>query len=162
MRNLKTFESFNRKDYGLYDNPKFIELLEDEFEKDGSSFICTYVASMVKMLEGDHIKIYGFSQAHNPDAIYFNDPDEDENEGHHFAVADDRYIIDPWIYNNYNEYPDTFGRSVFDLNNPVDKDMIQYIYGDRSRWIDITNENIPFEQMFPEIARTLNDYKNKL
>lgn len=161
MRNLKTFESFNKKDYSLYDDPAFIDQLENEFDKNGSSFICTYVASMVKMLEGDHIKIYGFSQSQNPNAVYFNDQD-DENEGHHFAVADDRYIIDPWIFNNYKDYPNTFNRSVFDLNNPNDQDEIQYLYGDQSKWVNITSQNIPFEEMFPDIALSLKDFKKNL
>ncbi len=159
MKYVKTFESYVNGDYSLYDNTDFIKLLEGEFEKEGSSFVCTYIASAVKMLEGDKVKIYGFNQIQNPGAKYFQDPDVDEEEGHHFAVAEDRYIIDPWIYNNYKEYPETFGKSVFDINNPSDEDEISYIYGDKSCWVDISSEVKPFEILFPSIAVKLKEFR---
>jgi len=116
VKNFKQFnESVGVNPY-IYDSPKIIGVLEKAIEP--SSFICTYVASAIKMLEGDKIKIYGFSTSENPEAKHFveeNGGDSDEDEGHHFAVLDDKYIIDPWIYDNYIKYPKTFGRSVFDL-----------------------------------------------
>ena len=131
----------------IYDNPKFVELLEKTIEP--SSFICTFVASAIKMLEGDKIKIYGFSTSENPDAEYFVEENgEDSDEGHHFAVMNNRYIIDPWIFDNFN-------RSVFDLQNKNDKEIIRYLYGDRKNWTDITDAVEPFEQMFPKTYKYL-------
>lgn len=131
----------------IYNNSKFIELLEKTIEP--SSFICTYVASAIKMLEGDKIKIYGFSTSENPDATFFVEENgEDSDEGHHFAVMNNRYIIDPWVFDNFN-------RSVFDLQNKNDEEIIRYLYGDRNKWTDITNRVEPFEQLFPRTYKDL-------
>jgi len=42
------------------------------------------------------------------------------------------------MYNNFDEYPKTFERSVFDLNNKKDEKIIKYLYGNRDNWTDIT------------------------
>ena len=145
--------------YAIYDDKKFVKKIEESIEKDGSSFICSYVASAIRMLEGKKVKIYGFSQKENPQALYFKDLDEDEEEGHHFAVADDRYIIDAWIFNNFHG-KSIFGRSVFDLKNPNDKKIIEYIYGKKSNWTDITNRADDFEKLFSKTSDKLKqDYK---
>jgi hypothetical protein len=136
-------------------------MIEDSIEKDGSSFICTYVASAVKMLEGSNVKIYGFSIYNNPDAEYFSD--EEGDEGHHFAVLDGRYILDAWIYNNYQDYQANikFNRSVFDLENKEDKKIIKYLYGNRNKWVDITKNVEDFKDLFPLTYKDLiNGYKN--
>lgn len=148
LKNYKQFVSeSNVSNPYVYDSLKFIELLEKTIEP--SSFICTYVASAIKMLEGDNIKIYGFSTSENTDAKYFVEENgEDSDDGHHFAVMNNRYIIDPWVYDN-------FGRSVFDLQNTNDDNVIKYLYGDKSKWTDITSRVEPFEQMFPKTYENL-------
>jgi ribosomal protein S18 acetylase RimI-like enzyme len=151
----------NKTNPYIYDNPKLVKMIEDSIEKDGSSFICTYVASAVKMLEGSNVKIYGFSIYNNPDAEYFSD--EEGDEGHHFAVLDDRYILDAWIYNNYQDYQANikFNRSVFDLQNKEDKKIIKYLYGNRNKWVDITKNVEDFKDLFPLTYKDLiNGYKN--
>jgi len=78
---------------------------------------------------------------------------------------DDRYIIDPWIYNNYNNYPNKFNRSVFDLQNKNDEEIIKYIYGDKNNWTDLTNyfeKEEKFENMFPKTYKDLVDFYEKL
>ena len=141
MKHIKLFENFSKRNPYIYDDPKIIKDIEERITKDGSSFICTYVASLVKKLEGDNVKIYGFSTYKNPEADYFVELEgEDSDDGHHFAVLDDRYIIDPWIYNNYKNYPQTFNRSVFDLQSKDDEEIIKYVYGDKNNWVDITKE----------------------
>lgn len=155
VKNWKQFlcESYDTNPY-TYDNPKFIELLNKVIEP--SSFICTFVASAIKMLEVEKIKIYGFSTSENPESKYFvEENDEDSDEGHHFAVMNNRYIIDPWIFDNYNDYPNTFNRCVFDLQNKEDERIIRYLYGDRNKWTDITNNVKPFEQLFPKTYKDL-------
>jgi len=147
----------------VYNIPTFVKILEDIIQEDGSSYICSYVASAIKMLEGDNIKIYGFSQKENPESKYFYDINEDPDEGHHFAVYNNRYIIDPWIYNNYKDYKTKkiFGRSVFDIKNPKDLPLIKYIYGNPKKWTDISNRSDKFESLFPEGATKLKKIKNK-
>lgn len=154
MKYLKSYnEIVDYKDIDVYDNPKFVEKLEYVIEP--SSFICTYVASAIKMLEGDNIKIYGFSTEENPDAQYFVEENgEDSDEGHHFAVMNNRYIIDPWVFDNFN-------RSVFDIQNKNDEEIVRYLYGDKNNWTDITNRVENFKDMFPETYDNLLEfYKN--
>ena len=142
VKNWRQFlnESVNNNPY-IYDNPKLVEMIE--YVISPSSFICTYVASAVKQLEGDKVKIYGFSTSENPDATYFVEENgEDSDEGHHFAVMNNRYIIDPWVFDNFN-------RSVFDLQNKNDEEIIRHLYGDRNKWTDITNRVEKFSDMFP-------------
>lgn len=125
----------------IYGTPEFFELLEKTIHP--SSFICTYVAAAIKMLEPESVKIYGFSTAENPAAKYFVEENgENSDEGHHFAVMNDRYIVDPWFF-------DIFDRGVFDLSNSVDQTIIMYLYGDRRAWVDITSRVEPFEKLFP-------------
>lgn len=117
----------------LIENDQFIQ----EFEEGVSgSFICTSVAQVVfsAFQELGDIKIYGFSQAENPEAKYFLDEDEDPDEGHHFCVIEDRFIIDPWVYGTYSNYPETCGRALFDLEDPSDQDLIHTYYGRQDRW----------------------------
>jgi hypothetical protein len=155
VKNWKQFlnENIESTNLYIYDNPKLIEMLEKVIEP--SSFICSYVASAVKMLEGDKVKIYGFSTSENPYAKYFVEENgDDSDEGHHFAVMNNRYIIDPWVFDNFN-------RSVFDLQNKNDKEMIRYLYGDRNKWTDITNRVENFKDMFPKTyEKLLNYYTN--
>jgi hypothetical protein len=165
VKNWKQFlnENIRKTNPYIYDNPKLIEMIEKTIEP--SSFICTWVASAVKMLEGDSIKVYGFSTYQNPDATYFVEENGlDSDEGHHFAVMDNRYIIDPWIYDNFHN-GETFNRSVFDLQNKNDEEIIKYIYGDRNKWVDITNsieKHDKFEDLFPKTYKDLIDYYNTI
>ena len=151
-------ESVNKTNPYIYDNPELVEMIEKSIERDGTSFICTYVASAIQFLEGDNIKIYGFSIEENPEAVYFSE--EEGDEGHHFAVMNNRYIIDPWIYNNYEDYINKklFNRSVFDLQNEKDEKIIKYLYGDRKNWTDITNNVQKFSILFPKTYKELLDY----
>lgn len=145
----------------IYDDKNLVGAIEDSIEKNKSSFICTFVAQAVKMLEGDRVKIYGFSTKKNPEAQYFVEENGiDDYEGHHFAVMDGRYIVDPWIYNNFYE-DGIFGRSVFDLQNKKDEEFIKYLYGDEDNWTDITNKLKGFEELFPLTYEELLDFYNQ-
>jgi hypothetical protein len=151
MNRIKLFEDFlNSSELNIYDKPKFVEVLEETIYP--SSFICSYVASAIKMLEGNGVKIYGFSYDENPTSVYFSE--EELQEGHHFAVLDERFIIDPWIYEDYN-------RSVFDLHKEEDRDVIKYIYGDKDSWTDITPSSNDFKKLFSNKYQTLLDFYNK-
>ncbi len=145
----------------IYDDSEFVGMIEQAIESEGNSFICTYVASAIKMLEGDTIKVYGFSAYKNPESVYFSDEGDD---GHDFAVLNDRYIIDPWLYNNYVDYTTkkTFNRSVFDLYNKNDDEIIKYVYGNKLNWTDITNKIDNFKDICPNTYKNLIEYYNKL
>jgi len=158
---VKNFKQFVNESVGvnpyIYDNPnKLIKMIEKAIEP--SSFICTYVASAVKLLEGNNVKIYGFSSNENPESEYFFDDGSDD--GHHFVVMDNRYIIDPWIYNNFEDYNTNknFNRSVFDLQNKNDEKIIKYLYGNRNKWTDITNKVEDFKDTFPNTYKELLEY----
>jgi len=159
---IKEMMGIGSKNPYIYDDPKFVKEIENAIEKDGSSFICSYVASAVKMLEGDDVKIYGFSIDKNPDTVYFSD--EEGDEGHHFAIMNDRYIIDPWMYNNYQDYniKTNFNRSVFDLQNKDDKKIIKHIYGNKNNWVDVTDGFDDFKDLFPRTYKELIDYHRNL
>ena len=163
MKHIKLFENFSKKDPYIYDDKDFVDMIERTIEEDGS-FVCTFVASAIKMLEGDNVKIYGFSTEENPDSAYFLATEgEDSAEGHHFAVLNDRYILDPWIYDNFYDYPKTFDRSVFDLQSKKDEDIIKFIYGDKNNWTDITKmieEEYPFKKFFHKYKELLDYYNN--
>ena len=142
-------ENIKKSPY-IFDNQKLVDVIEKVIEL--SSFICTYVASAIKMLEGDNIKIYGFSTAENPDAEYFVEENgKDSDEGHHFAVMNNKYIIDPWVYDNFN-------RSVFDLKNKNDKEIIRYLYGNKNNWTNITKEVEKFKSIFSKTYKILLNY----
>lgn len=147
-------EDFNSETPYIYDNPKLVQMIGKVIEP--SSFICSFVTSAIKMLEGDKIKVYGFSVMENPDAEYFvEDYGDDSDEGHHFAVMNGRYIIDPWVYDNFH-------RSVFDLQSKEDEDIIRYIYGDVNKWTDITNRVDNFKLLFPKTYKKLIEFYNKI
>ena len=138
----------------IFDNPKLIKMIEKAIEP--SSFICTYVASAVKMLVGDNVKIYGFSSKENPDATYFVEENgDDSDEGHHFAVMNNRYIIDPWIHDNFLNNGKTINRSVFELQNKNDEKIIKFLYGDKNKWTNITNRVEDFKELFPKTYRNI-------
>jgi len=72
--------------------------------------------------------------------------------GKNYAVMNDRYIIDPWVFDNFN-------RSVFDLQNKNDEEIVRYLYGDKNNWTDITNRIENFKDMFPTYEILLEFYK---
>lgn len=150
MKYLKLFEVYNKVDLSIYNDENFIKFLDEEIIYP-SSFICSFVAAAVKYLEGEKVKIYGFSYDENPTSIHFSQ--EELREGHHFAVLNNRYIIDPWIYEFY-------GQGVFDLKSDQDEEIIEYIYGNKNNWTDITKYNDNFKKLFPKKFKELKYYYN--
>jgi len=68
MKHIKLYEEYSNKNPYIYDDPKLVDMIEKIIEDNGDSFICSYVASAIKMLEGDDVKIYGFSTTENPES----------------------------------------------------------------------------------------------
>ena len=79
----------NEFSLAMYNDARFVTIFENLIEKECGTFYCTRVAAAVRMLEGNKVRIYGFSEAENPQAEYFNEGEESD-EGHHFAVINDR------------------------------------------------------------------------
>jgi hypothetical protein len=53
---------------------------------------------------------------------------------------------------------DNFNRSVFDLQNKNDEEIIKYLYGDINKWTNITNRVENFKDMFPKTYNELLNY----
>lgn len=115
----------------VYENPETCRRAEQET---AGTYLCQRVAAMVWKREGaDRVTIYSFNPQHNPDALYFSE-DEDDYDGHVFAVVANRFIVDPWLYGVYVDYPKTNTQTVFDLTSAQDADAIAYFYGDPQKW----------------------------
>lgn len=97
---------------------------------------CTGYACAIRQMLGERVRIMGFSADENPSAV------QQLADGHDFAVVDGRYIVDPWIVEVESgtftvasgETIDVGGRGVFDLESEQDAELIETIYGDRSKW----------------------------
>lgn len=115
-----------------------------------SSFICTEVAAMVfTTLGAEHTKMFGFSVEGNPEAVFFSEgPEDDPEEGHHFAVVADRFIVDPWVYSVFYQ-GQPLQRAIFDTQDARDRSMISYFYGDPEKWVHLLSEQSHAER-WPE------------
>lgn len=136
----------------LFDDKRFITYIEYAFQGDALTIVNS--ASLVRFLVPD-VVIYGFSSSTNPEASYFSLPDTDIHSVHIFAVASDRFIVDPWMFSSYRNYPMTFNKSVFDLNDRSERAEIASIYGDRTKWRDVGSEVQPFQHAYPDVARRM-------
>lgn len=138
----------------IYEDADFIQVLENAISP--FSFNCAYTSSAVKLLEGDKTIIYSFSTCNNQDAKFFIEKNgSDSDEGHYFAVKG-QYIIDPWMF-------DRFHRSVFDMFDSEDVNIIKYLYGHSGNWVEITHAVECFKENFPEThGELLKSYIERL
>lgn len=102
-----------------------------EFRATGYSGVqCTgYACAIRDKLGRDRVKIRGFAGEDNPKAQVADD-------GHDFAIVDDRYIVDPWA----TDIAETSERGVFDLKDPADAAEIKRLYGDPKTWRDMDED----------------------
>lgn len=105
-----------------WNDPAFLKRYEPLFR----NYHCETIAEVIKRIE-PNTQIWGFSDNENPGTAYFSD---DGDDGHHFAVVSNRYIVDPWMFSGE-------GKSVWDLNDPTDSQEIKSLYGDPKRWTKI-------------------------
>jgi len=110
-----------------YEDPEAIAVFEERAAQ------CTGQARLVRRIEGERVCLFGFSNGNNPGTIV-DDPDDPE-EGHHFAVLDGRFIVDPWMHSMSLDGKEAIGRAVFDLADPEDAGVVAACYGDRSTWV---------------------------
>lgn len=108
-----------------WNDPAFLS----RYEHLMNNYHCETVAEVVHRLEPQTI-IVGFSDDNNPGTAHF---EGDGDDGHVFAIVEDRFIVDPWMY-------ETEQRSVYDLQDPADAAEISRLYGDRSTWQSIEGD----------------------
>ena len=98
---------------------------EEHVFPDGTPTVfCTNWATYVRRVMGDRATLHGFFSADNPESRIGKD-----NDGHDFAIVDDRYLVDGWALDmNYAT------RAVFDLQGPQDVIVVMMLYGDRGKW----------------------------
>jgi hypothetical protein len=94
---------------------------------------CTNCADFIRNKE-PNTAIFGFHHEDNPGAQVSANAG-----GHDFALVDNRYIVDPWI----KETEGLSDRSVFDLKDPKDAEIISRFYGDRKRWQQVDPQSPP-------------------
>lgn len=99
----------------------------------GSSFCCCtdHAINVGKMCPG-RVKIFGFENKDNPTAWIVRG--SLHPGGHDFAILDDRYLIDTWIWHIAYETRQT----VFDLQDKADTDTVLRLYGPRECWKRMT------------------------
>lgn len=99
---------------------------------------CTGFAAATKdMLAPLPVVTWGYYEKDNPTSAIGQ-----LSTGHDFAVLDGRYIIDAWVLEVENgnisthdgSVVDVGGRTVWDMEDPADTDMIATLYGDISTW----------------------------
>jgi len=80
----------------------------------------------------DHLGgiIHGYLHDDNPTAI-LGEPEG----GHDFVIVDDRWLVDWWAKDTYQE------RDLYDLENPSDRAEALRLYGDPEKWISMSTEN---------------------
>jgi hypothetical protein len=102
-----------------WNDPQFLAIHEPKWD----NYRCDAVARSILAIEPNSV-IAGFSDDDNPGTKYFDGHDDD---GHAFVIVDNRYIVDPWMYEPEN-------RSVWDLHDPKDAPDIKMLYGNPKNW----------------------------
>lgn len=106
------------------------------FLTDGSSGVeCTGYARTIRSVFGpDRAVVYGFSARDNPESMFA----DRGYDGHDFALVDERYIVDPWLFEveNYDRV------GVFDLKDERSAERVRKFYGDPEAW---TRDGAPGE-----------------
>lgn len=119
----------------LYMDNTYLQLVEDTrldaecVDASGlDSFICFDCAKHVKNVYPD-AKILGFVSWDNAIAEL-----SEGEDGHDFALIEDRYIVDIWAFaNGVSQY------KVLDLKNDTHKIVISRLYGDIDNWLEFFN-----------------------
>jgi hypothetical protein len=100
---------------------------------DGSSAtVCTNYAIHVMRDLGDRVKIYGFPNEQNRNCRVVRE--QLHPGGHDFALVDERYIVDPWIW----LVASACRQICFDLEDETDRVAAADWYGPREFWTRMT------------------------
>lgn len=94
----------------------------------GSAICCTDYAVHIFLKLPGRVQIVGFANEDNPTSRCARE--EFHCGGHDFALVDDRFIVDPWP----RLVPMVMEQAVFDLNDPVDAELVLDVYGPRECW----------------------------
>jgi hypothetical protein len=82
---------------------------------------CTSCARIIARRFGGEVR--GYYHADNPTARI-----GETEYGHDFAVTEDRFVVDPWLYHYYGERP------VLDLDVAADRAEAAARYGPQNNW----------------------------
>ena len=94
---------------------------------DGSLAVrCTSWATYARRALGSRAKLYGFFCQDNPSATAM----ARLADGHDFAVIDDRWIIDGWLFDVEGE----LSEPMIDLRDPANAELVRGFYGDPATW----------------------------
>lgn len=100
---------------------------------------CTDCAYFIVRREGKG-RVVGYAEGCNPEAAATGPTRRQMgNDGHDFAIIDDRYIVDPWV----KETAGTSARAVLDLLSDVDAPEIRRLYGDPQTWEEVEAIAVP-------------------
>jgi hypothetical protein len=102
---------------------------ETVFPNGSAMAICTNCAERVIAIVGRG-DVWGYASEDNPDTAAATGQD-----GHDFAVIDDRYIVDVWLC----FFAGITSRSVFDLLSRADATRIHALYGPPDHWRCLSN-----------------------
>jgi hypothetical protein len=81
--------------------------------------------------------IHGYLHDDNPTAI-MGEPEG----GHDFVLVDDRWLVDWWAKDTYQE------RDLYDLKNSVDESEVLRLYGDPQKWLPMSAEDFLKSKVF--------------
>lgn len=82
---------------------------------------CTDTASWLAERLGG--VVHGYRHKDNPEAVLGKD-----EFGHDFVIVSDRWLVDWWARDNYQE------RDLYDLGDPADRELVRRLYGDPEKW----------------------------
>ena len=131
-------EFANRDDayWRIEETPQGSKFKDSEF----SGTQCTgYACAVLQKLGKSRVKVFGFHDTDNPSSAIAQ-----AAGGHDFALVDGRFIVDPWLGEGFATPMDAKSgeplpqRTVFDLEAPGDRKLIEELYGDRAKWKDMT------------------------
>lgn len=83
-------------------------------------------------------KVVGYYHADNPTARV-----GETEYGHDFAVTEDRFLVDPWLYHYYGEGP------VLDMDVAADRTEAAARYGPQENW-----KPLPPRESLVKVARS--------
>lgn len=102
---------------------------------------CTGYAKEIVRILGPVARVVGFLSEDNPNALVAH-----MHTGHDFALVEERFIVDPWIVDvetgsisppGNKPIINLNGQGVFDMENSEDQELIELLYGDKTKWADI-------------------------
>lgn len=96
------------------------------FPDGGLATRCTSWSTYARLALGARAKLYGFFCEDNPSATAM----ARLADGHDFAVIDDRWIIDGWLF----DVEGALSEPMIDMRDPANAELVRGFYGDPAAW----------------------------